>query len=191
MGTCWLSAIHCRRVQRVQLQPCRSLLGHKPPCHILGCCAKELLPSLKETASCCAVLKQIPSWSLTPSLFSNTDRVGKTNPACLWSSLRAITASATEKFVCSTYDSTCVADLCTRSELLDSTLPAPLMSTSPSGLDQAEAARSSHPESVEALDAAPILPGCLPRLSALSFLMMHTSRYTLQHLACSSPSAIA
>ncbi|KAL3137340.1 hypothetical protein ABBQ32_006872 [Trebouxia sp. C0010 RCD-2024] len=69
-----------------------------------------------------------------------------------------------------------LCNLCTRSELLDSTLPAPLMSTSPSGLDQAEAARSSHPESVEALDAAPILPGCLPRLSALSFLMMHTSR---------------
>lgn len=61
---------------------------------------------------------------------------------------------------------TCVADLCTRSELLDSTLPAPLISTSPSGLDQAEAARPSHPESVQAFDVAPIVQAYLAGLPA-------------------------
>lgn len=60
----------------------------------------------------------------------------------------------------------CVADLRTRSELLESTLPAPVMSTSPSGLNQAEEARPSHPENVQAFDVAPIVHAYLASLPA-------------------------
>ncbi|KAL3141622.1 hypothetical protein ABBQ32_004859 [Trebouxia sp. C0010 RCD-2024] len=43
----------------------------------------------------------------------------------------------------------------TRSELLESTLPAPNISTSPLGLNQAEQPRQSHPETLQAFDVAP------------------------------------
>ncbi len=42
----------------------------------------------------------------------------------------------------------------TRSELLESKLPAPDISTSPSGLYQAEEPRQSHPKTLQAFDVA-------------------------------------
>ena len=59
-----------------------------------------------------------------------------------------------------------VAVLYSRSELLKSTLPKPIMSTSPSGMDQAEVARPSHPESVEAFDVAPTVLAYIATLPA-------------------------
>ena len=55
----------------------------------------------------------------------------------------------------SAYKCTGSAEMITRSELLESKLPAPDMSTSPSGLNQAEQPRQSHPETVQALNVAP------------------------------------
>ena len=48
-----------------------------------------------------------------------------------------------------------VADMDTRAQLLRSTLPEPKMSTSPSGLNQTEQPRPSHPNKLEACDVAP------------------------------------
>ncbi|KAL3162451.1 hypothetical protein ABBQ32_010118 [Trebouxia sp. C0010 RCD-2024] len=47
------------------------------------------------------------------------------------------------------------AVMTTSSKLLESTLPAPNISTSPSGLNQAEQPRQSHPETLQAFDVAP------------------------------------
>ena len=46
-------------------------------------------------------------------------------------------------------------ELFTRSKLLESKFLSPDMSTSPSGLDQAEQPRQSHPETVQAFNVAP------------------------------------
>ncbi len=54
----------------------------------------------------------------------------------------------------------------TRSELLESKLPAPDMSTSPSGLTQAEQARQSHPETVQAFNVAPAVLAYIDGLPA-------------------------
>ena len=62
--------------------------------------------------------------------------------------------------------SICAEDMCTRSELLESTLPAPVMSTSPSGVYQSEVARPKHPESVQAFDVAPVIKEYLDSLPA-------------------------
>lgn len=59
------------------------------------------------------------------------------------------------------------ADMCTRSELLESTLPAPVMSTSPSGLHQPEVARPKHPESVQAFDVVSVVKEYLDSLPAM------------------------
>jgi len=54
----------------------------------------------------------------------------------------------------------------TRSELLESKLPAPDMSTSPSGLNQAEQPRQSHPETVQAVNVAPAVQTYIDGLPA-------------------------
>ena len=54
----------------------------------------------------------------------------------------------------------------TRSELLESTLPAPNISTSPSGLNQAEQPRQSHPETLQAFDVAPAVQTFIDGLPA-------------------------
>lgn len=58
------------------------------------------------------------------------------------------------------------AVMITRSELLESKLPAPDMSTSPSGLNQAEQPRQSHPETVQAFDVAPVVQAFIDGLPA-------------------------
>ena len=47
------------------------------------------------------------------------------------------------------------AEMITRSELLESKMPAPDMSTSPTGINQAEQPRQSHPQAVRAFNVTP------------------------------------
>ncbi len=54
----------------------------------------------------------------------------------------------------------------TRSELLESELPAPDMSTSLSGLNQAEQPRHSHPKTVQAFNVAPAVQTYIDDLPA-------------------------
>ncbi|KAL3138695.1 hypothetical protein ABBQ32_006449 [Trebouxia sp. C0010 RCD-2024] len=54
----------------------------------------------------------------------------------------------------------------TRSELLESTLPALNIFTSPSGLNQAEQPRQSHPETLQAFDVAPAVQTFIDGLPA-------------------------
>lgn len=58
------------------------------------------------------------------------------------------------------------AVMITRSELLESTLPAPNISTSPSGLNQAEQPRQSHPETLQAFEVAPAVQTFIDGLPA-------------------------
>ena len=117
----------------------------------------------------------------------------------LWSSHRYAHTSGTYQCLCYReiclhhLKGSCVADLRTRSELLESTLPAPVMSTSPSGLNQAEEARPSHPENVQAFDVAPIVHAYLASLPATperfklpdaANLTVHRSTFCMQLAQC-------
>lgn len=56
--------------------------------------------------------------------------------------------------------------MATRAQLLSATVPAPDMSTSPSGLRQAETAKPCHPDSVAVMDIAPEVMDYISRLGA-------------------------
>ena len=58
------------------------------------------------------------------------------------------------------------AGMITRSELLESQLPAPHKSTHPSGLNQAEQPRQTHPETVQAFNVAPAVQTYIDGLPA-------------------------
>lgn len=98
------------------------------------------------------------------------------------------------------------AVMITRSELLESTLPAPDISTSPSGLNHAEQPRQSHPETLQAFDVAPAvqtfiddLPATPKRFKAVDYRRLSVSQSTIcagdsgngsvHVLACLSPNA--
>ena len=89
----------------------------------------------------------------------------------------------------------------TRSQLLKSKLPSPDMSTSPSGLNQAEQPRQSHPATVQAFNVAPAvlayidgLPASPERFKPIDYqkisvshagVIVHVFRHSMGHvLAC-------
>ena len=81
------------------------------------------------------------------------------------------------------------AVMITRSELLESTLPAPNISASPSGLNQAEQPRQSHPETLQAFDVAPAvqtfidgLPATPERLKPVDYRRLSVSQSINLHL---------
>ncbi len=72
----------------------------------------------------------------------------------------------------------------TRSELLESKLPAPDMSTSPSGLNQAEQPRQSHPATVQAFNVAPAVLAYIDGLPATPerFKPIDYKKFSVSHL---------
>ena len=76
------------------------------------------------------------------------------------------------------------AGMITRSELLESKLPAPDMSAIPSGLTQAEQPRQSHPETVQAFDVAPAVRAYIDGLRATPerFKPIDYRKYSVSHI---------
>lgn len=81
------------------------------------------------------------------------------------------------------------AVMITRSELLESTLPAPNISASPSGLNQAEQPRQSHSETLQVFDVAPAvqtfidgLPATPERFKPVDYRRLSVSQSINLHL---------
>ena len=83
-----------------------------------------------------------------------------------------------------------VAVMITRSELLESELPAPDICTSPSGFNQAEQPRQSHPRTVQAFDVAPAvqtyidgLPATPERFKPIDYKNSSVSQSTVESVS--------